>query len=308
MNISMKKIYSVLTAGALVFGFLAFMPDAKNVNAQACAAGQTAGNLYGYLETDEIGYIYLSTETWNDDPLGEGHGTTTQQVSVSYDRQAGTFSGRGWSPYAGWVDFGEVNTSNTADEIAEFESPKNDPDSWGNWDPVIDLSGIGYQTDPGGFTGTAFNGGYTYLPDGSQDEFVGAGDISFENVSIIEPVCSQFVSLTLNGASNIYQSSCPVSGTIQINWASENVTNCFVDSSNWNISNNSSVPDEYQSGNNYTFTGSVTDSNPTDTVRIRCTGGNGQTITDSALVQCGSTVTPPTPGTGGTVIPNYTEV
>jgi hypothetical protein len=281
------------------------LPKTPHVAAQACSAGQTAGNLYGYLETDEIGYIYLSTETWNDDPLGEGHGTTTQQVSVSYDRQANTFSGRGWSPYAGWVDFGEVNTSNTTDRIAEFESPKNDPDSWGNWEPEIDLSGIGYQTDPGGFTGIATNGGYTYLEDGTVDEFVGAGDISFENVSIIEPVCTQFVSLTLNGASNVYQNSCPFSGSVRINWASENVTNCRVDSGNWNVSENSSVPDEYQSGTNYSFTGTVNAGSPLDTVRIRCTGSNGQTVTDSATVSCGSTVEPPTTGT---VIPTYTEV
>ena len=67
---------------------------------------------------------------------------------------------------------------------------------------------------------------------------------------------------------------------------------------------------EYQSGNNYTYTGSVDDNDPTDTVRIRCTGANGQTIVDSAEISCGSTVTPPTPGagTGGAVIPNYTEV
>lgn len=293
----------MLTA-VLVFGIYSQIPQ-KQVSAQACAAGQTAGNLYGYLETDEMGFIYLSTRSWNEDLAGEGHDPTSTLFSVSYDRQANTFNGRGWSPYAGWVDFGEVTTSNSANQIAEFESMKNDSDSWGNVTPEIDLSSIGYQTDPGGFFGTAFHGDET-SPDDNGD-FYGAGNIDFSNVSIIPSECTQYVSLTLNGVSDIYRSSCPVGGTIQINWASENVSNCFVDSANWSAANNSSVPDEYQSGNNYTFTGNVNDSNPQDVVRIRCLGSNGQTVTDSATISCGSTVTPPA-GTNGFVIPNYQEV
>lgn len=320
MNISMKKLYSIAIAGAMIFGGYMMLPKTQQVNAQACSVGQTGGNLYGYLETDEVGYIYLSTETWNNDPLGEGHATTNEQVSVSYDRQTNRFSGRGWSPYAGWVDFGGINNNNNSVErIATFESVENNPDLWGNWDAEIDLSGVGYSTDEftdsngvtwsPGFVGFGTNGGYTYFADGSEDEFVGAGNIDFTEVSIIEPPCTQYVTLTLNGASDVYQEQCPFSGSVRINWASENVTNCVVDSDNWNFSNNYSLPeDEYQTGTNYSYTGTVDDTAPNtpfDTVRIRCIGANGQTVSGSASISCGSTVEPPTTGT---VIPTYTEV
>lgn len=304
MKISQKKLYTFALTAVLVFGIYSQIPQ-KQVAAQACAAGQTAGNLYGYLETDEMGFIYLSTESWNDDLAGEGHEPTSLTFSASYDRQTNRFNGRGWSPYAGWVDFGEINTSNSANQIAEFESMKNNPGDWGNVTPEINLSSVNYQTDPGGFNGSAFHGNET--SPGDNGNLYGAGNIDFSNVSIIQPACTQYVSLTLNGASDIYRSSCPVSGTIQINWASENVADCFVDSNNWSAANNSSLPDEYQNGNNYTFTGNVNDSSPQDTVKIRCLGSNGQTVTDSATVSCGSTVTPPA-GTDGFVIPTYQEV
>jgi hypothetical protein len=307
MKKTLKKIYSIALGLLLVLGIYSQIPkNPDQVQAQApCVGGQTAGNLYGYLETDEMGYIYLSTESWNDDLAGEGHDPTSEVFSVGFDRQTNRFSGRGWSPYAGWLDF----ETNSTDQIAEFESmrPENDTNNtWGNLTPVIDVSNISYQTDPGGFVGTAFHGNET--GDDDNGTLYGAGNINFSNLSIIDPACTQFVSLTLNGASDIYRSSCPVGGTIQINWASENVNNCFIASDNWSATINTLLPNEYQSGNNYTYIGSaVNNSNPqSNPIKITCTGSNGQNVSDTARISCGSTVEPPI--TGGIVVPTYQEV
>lgn len=309
----LKKIYSITLGIAMVFGVYTFFGEqAPSVDAQSCSTGQTSGNLFGYLETDNIGYIYLSTESWNDDPLGEGHGTTNQGFSVSYDRLTDRFDGRGWSPYVGWVDFGEVMQSHSTNKVAEFEAPSNDSDSWGNWNPIIDLRNVTYQTDPGGFVGQGYNGDYTYVNDEEHDNAVGSGYVSFENVAIVEPICSQFVSLTLNGQSDIYRNTCPVNETITINWASENVSNCRETSGNWSGPNLNNLPNPYQNGSDYTFTGNVTASSPSDTVTISCIGDNGQTVTDSAQISCGSAPScdPATEvcEAGGNVIPTYIEV
>jgi hypothetical protein len=324
-KLSKKTIYSFALSAALVLGVYTQIPQEKAIAQAPCSAGQTGGNLYGYLETDNIGYIYLNTETWNEDPRGEDHGTTTETFSVSYDRQNRQFSGRGWNPYVGWVDFGETNSLNSIEQRLEFESMgESDVNgNWGNWEQFTDISQIVYQTDPGGFRGRAFNGDETYLNsentefNGTQeDENVGAGLIDFSKVSIVEPECVQYVNLTLNGRStNLNRESCPVGGIININWASENVEDCRVDSRNWNKNLGDNLPENYTSGSEYTFTGNVTADSPSDEgiVRISCTGINGQRVSDIKNITCG-TPTPcdtdanPNCPSGGAVIPTYIEV
>lgn len=301
-----KKFYTISLGMLLIFGFSFQLPNKQAQAQTACSSNETSGNLFGYLETDEMGLIYLSTESWNEDPAAMGHSTTNQIFSVEFDRQNNRFQGRGWSPVAGWVDF----SSNNVDGFAEFESlrPENDVNgNWGNVTPIIDISGIYYQTDPGAFLGNAFHGNET--GDDDNGNFYGAGNIDFSNVSIVEPACTQFVSLTLNGFQNINQTNCPVTRNIQINWASVNANNCYINSDNWNDPVNTPLPDNYQTGNDHRYDGqSVTSTNPrSNPVTITCIGSNGENVSDSALISCGSAAQAD-PTTSGTVIPVFQEV
>lgn len=313
----LQKFYSIALGFAMVFGAYTYLGEmAQPAQAQTCSANETSGNLSGYLETDNLGYIYLSSQTWNEDPLGEGHGTTAENFSVTYDRIDKRFNGRGWSPYAGWVDFGQINPEHSANNIAEFEDMETNPGRWGNVTPFIDVSNVVYQTDPGGFVGSAYHGEYTYFISEDDDDRSGAGYISFENVSLIDPQCPQYVNLVLNGQTDIQRNSCPISGTININWAGENVTDCRATSTNWSGPSLGNLPSpSYQTGNAYTYSGTINNNNPTDIVTISCTGENGQIVTDSANIRCGAPDDPASncdPDTefcgGGNVIPTYIEV
>jgi len=289
MKTSHKKLYSLVLAVVLVFGIYSQIPK-QNASAQFCQSGQTSGNLFGYLITEKMGNIYLSTESWNDDPAGEGHDPTTELFSTSFNRQTNQFNGRGWSPYAGWVDF-DTNSSN---QIAEFEDIKANQSQWGNLTYTIDLSNLFYATDPGGFVGVGKHQQGTSPDDGGN--VFGGYDINFENVSLIEPQCVQFVTLTLDGFTNqVHFDSCPVGGKVWINWASENVNNCVVDSDNWSNAFNApmsieeNVPNELQNGNSYYYSGFEinTNSPQSNPISIKCLGINGQSETSSAIISCG---------------------
>lgn len=284
----------------IVFIMTAFisLPPLSRVNAQSCGVNETSGNLIGYLMTDNMDEIYLSTESWNDDPLNLGHAPTTEIFSTSYDRQTGQFFGRAWSPVAGWVDFDSQSTT----FAAVYESIESNPDGWGYLDPVIDLSSVTYSVDSGSFNGFGYHGGYIYA-DPSNDNEVGAGNIDFSAVNLIQPSCTQFVSLAVNGASDINRSTCPVSAPVYINWASENVQNCVTNSSNWSGPGLSLLPNTYQTGTNYQFNGNFNG----DIISIACEGFNGETIIDSAQINCG-TITNNPGGTSSNPVPEFKEV
>ncbi|MCA9352997.1 hypothetical protein KC901_02340 [Patescibacteria group bacterium] len=304
-----KILYSSFTAGMLLvagLGFIQFSPT--SVYAQ-CTPGETSGNLYGYAETEAIGPIYMSTESWNDDPLEIGHGTTTQEFSVSYNRQTERWDGRGWSPYIGWVDFGQTNSANIIAQTAEFESVLNNPDAWGNWDPTIDLSPVTYTTDPGGFVGLATNGDYTIGGAGeTDDDLVGAGWIDFSNVSIETTAgdCDETVNLILDGVNILYQESCPI-GAPEIQWTSVDVSDCETDVGLW--ASPGSRPTQNTSGE--TAGGSITESNTPVVFKLKCIGdGSGSEVYGTAIASCGSDCTNDdcVDPTSGVVIPEFKEV
>src|SRR5690606_10976821 len=109
---------------------------------------ETPGNIYGYLTTETIGNIYLSTESWNDNETAQ----TSVEFYVSYDRQLNRWSGRGWNENAGWVDFGQMNPNNTLNQTAEFATVKADPINYGNWNPLITgLGNVTYNENLGQF-------------------------------------------------------------------------------------------------------------------------------------------------------------
>ena len=298
----MKKIYSITITFALIATSLVIAP-ASEVYAQ-CVPGETPGNLYGYAMTDEIGAIYMSTETWNDDPLSEGHATTSEEFFVSYDRQLDLWSGRGWNPHVGWVDFGDINAANITARTAEFESIKNNPAAWGNWDPLVDLSPVVYETDPGGFEGFATNGDYTIGGgDGSNDDYVGAGNIDFSNVGlqVVPSTCDEAVNVLLNGVNILYNESCSISApTIQ--WTSVDVSNCQTSAGLW------SSPGLRGTTGSETASGSITTGNTPLVFRLKCIGdGSGADVFGTAIASCGTGPDIIDPTTG-IVIPEFKEV
>ena len=304
-----KKTHSLLLVAILVAASLAvFSPTTKQVSA-ACDPGETSGNLYGYADTEAIGPIYLSTETWNDDPLGTGHEATTEIFSVTYNRSINRWDGRGWSPYIGWVDFGETNPINSTSQQAEFESVGNNPELWGDWDAIIDLSPVSYTTDPGGFTGLATNGDYTIGGAGeSEDDLVGAGWIDFSGVTLETTTggCDEAVNLILDGANILYRETCPISAP-EIQWTSVDVSNCETDVGLWNSPGSRAT----QNTSGETAGGDITESNTPVVFRLKCVGdGSGNDVYGTAIASCGSDCTNDDciDPTSGIVIPQFKEV
>ena len=79
-----KKIgYVVALSGVLLVVFSLLQPT-ENIGAQACSANASPGNLFGYLMTENLPNdpIYLSKDSWNDDPLNFGHAPTTVDFYV----------------------------------------------------------------------------------------------------------------------------------------------------------------------------------------------------------------------------------
>ena len=279
-----------------------------------CVPGETPGNVYGYLTTETIGNIYLSTESWNDNETAQ----TSVEFYVTYDRQLNRWGGRGWNELAGWVDFGLINPSNTLNQTAEFANVKADPINYGNWNSLITgLGNVNYNQDTGQFVGTAINekitinGGNTSI-----DDLVGAGEIGFEHVEYQTELtgCDETVNLFLNGVSTLYKSVCPIS-TPKITWTSESVIDCETDAGLWQ--NPGSRNPENTVGEN--ASSSITTANSPQLFRLKCTGeGSGSTVYGTAIASCGPT-DPNDPGggsgggtgidpTSGIVIPDFKEV
>ena len=306
MKTQMKIVYSFALTLVLVLGGFALGSQPSQVLAQ-CVPGETTGNLYGVAQTEAIGPIYMSTLTWNDDPLGVGHPATSQIFSVSYSQTTGLWDGRGWSPYAGWVDFGETNAANISLQQAQFESVLNDPSGWGNWDPNIDLSPVSYSTDSGSFIGLATNGDYTVGGAGSgEDDLVGAGWIDFSTVTLditLGDDCDENIDLILDGSNILYRDTCPIAPpTIQ--WTSTDVSNCETDIGLW--ASDGLRPTQNTSGE--TAGGSITTSNTPVVFRLKCIGDeSGNDVYGSAIASCGDDDGPTDP-TSGIVIPEFKEV
>jgi len=318
MSIMIQKIYSITLSAFLVFGVWGFVPNPAHdiAHAQTCVAGDTVGNLQGYAVTDQVGKIYMSTESWNDDATTMGHPTSSYQFSVSYNRNLNTWDGIGWSPYVGLVDFGGVNADNITNRTARM----NDIDGnsgWGNWDPVIDLSGVSYDNDPGGFEGSGWNGVYT-LSNGadSVDDLVGLGNIDFSNVQLVEPPCAEAVDLILSSsstgtASTIYNENCDINN-VRIRWTTTDIVpgSCVTGEGLWSGGSGQSKSDNNVSGEN--ASGSITSSNSPQVFTLICTGaGSGDDIVGRAIASCGTTTTDPggpIDPTDGVVIPEFKEV
>lgn len=280
----------------LVMGFVPTLNVAPEyAYAQNCNPGETSGNIRGYAMTDHIGAIYMNTESWNADPLGLGNTPTSVYFSVSFDRQTGFWSGRGWNAHVGWVDFGEVDPSLSYSKQARFEASAANPQSWGGLEPIIDLSAVSYVNDPGGFVGLGTNGDYS-ISGGSTtlDTPVGARYVDFSNVILDLTVgdCNERVDILLNGVTTLYREQCPIPAPV-IQWTTNDVTNCIATQGLWSGMKGVSGQE--------LASGMITESNQPVTFRLSCTGvGSGGTVYGDAIASCGEVTGPePDPGNPG---------
>lgn len=324
-----RKIAAIMLVGVTLLGTNVFAQSSLDEQEKAfleeqagrsCVPGETPGNIYGYLTTETLGNIYLSTESWNDNEAAQ----TSVEFYVSYDRQLNRWSGRGWNELAGWVDFGQMNPDNTLNQTAEFANVKADRLAgtfhYGNWNELITgLGNVRYDENAGQFLGTALNekitinGGNTNI-----DDLVGAGEIEFQNVEYQTEItgCDETVNLFLNGVSTLYKTTCPIAAP-KITWTSEAVIDCETDAGLWQ--NPGSRNPENTIGE--TASGAITTANSPELFRIRCMGeGSGSIVYGSAIASCGPITDPNDPGGGGTgggtgidpttgiVIPDFKEV
>ncbi len=279
-----------------------------------CTSNDDSGNLYGYADTENFGRIYMSRTSWNDFEATQ----TTQPFSVSYNRQNDTWSGRGWNEIMGWVDFGETNSDNISLRRAEFESALANPGDYGNLVPqiylgdenivlqtgeTISVAGVAYSTNSGSFVGSGWNGDYTIANVGNGDDVaVGAGEITFANVSLVESPCQEYVDLLVNGEETYYQETCPITNPT-LTWNTTNVNNCVIGSDNWSSPQGTSIGTSGSQNANVSV-------NPSETFSLNCTGTqSGNTIQGIAIAVCG-----PTTGGGddpvvdNVVAPDFKEV
>ncbi len=254
----------------------------------ACTASSTSGNLAGHAVTDNLGNIYMSTEAWN---AAFPSDTTTIKFSVEFDRETGYFSGRGWNEDAGWVNFSYDITGREA----LFEVPPTDPEDWGNWNGLIDLSNVTYSTSSGSFVGLGSNAEYTGGDD-DDDDLIGAGDIDFSTVTFkdADDLCPESVNLFLNNRTILQQTSCDISAPT-IAWTTEGITTgtCEIVEGLWGSGQSSgdSITDNNTTGE--TASGAITTANSPVSFRIKCTGDtSGDDVYGTAIAKCGI-------GTGG---------
>lgn len=250
---------------------------------QPCVPGQTPGNISGFLTTETLGNIYLSTESWNENETTQ----TSVEFYATYDRQLNRWDGRGWNKYAGWVEFDPLT------QIATFTNVAADPINYGNWNPIITgLGNMTYNENLGQFVGTTSNEDYTIENANDYgDNLVGAGKIGFENVVYQTEltVCDENVNLYLDGVNTLYHEECPIAAP-EITWTSNAVINCQTDDGLWQ--NPGSRNTQNISGEN--ASASITTSNSPQLFRLKCTGtGSGATVYGTAIVSCGPVIEDP---------------
>ena len=263
---SCTYIKIIFLSGMMLFAMA--IPHAIHVSAQTCPAG----DLSGVAETDTLEDIYMSTQSWNN------NNNTQSSISfqVSHNNTNG-WSGRGWSPYLGWIDF----NGNSATLTTVAQNSK-----WGNFPTNIDLTGV---TPEGNVQG--YNGHYTAVDDETIDNLVGAGYINFSNViecPYITDDRSEIINLYLDGQKNL-NGTCDV-GTPEITWFSENVTNCRTGSGPW--VSPGSRPANRTTGSGEYLGELITKDNPSQSISLSCVG----TITGSPItVTASGSCTPPSP-------------
>ncbi len=273
----------------------------QKVQAKETAAGENDisacdgnfGNLYGYIQTEHLGKIYLSTESWNHDHQDE---TTDVVFYTNYDRQLGVWSGRGWNEKIGWVDF----SYDQMHDIVRFEEPGEDydngvKDTWGNWRGEADLSDVVYAVANGEFHGEGIDRDDDTGGGDAADSPVGSGKWFFDHVQFQDSPCEQSVNLFIGGTPYYYQKECPVQKeNMVIQWTTENIESgtCQSVAGLWD---STSRPDQ-NTGTTVHANAQVTEDNSPVLFKLRCTGKySGTDIEGIAVAACGKNGDPNDP-------------
>ena len=272
-----------------------FLPQLVFLRSSVAEAGSctqtNTGNLRGYVETENLGRVYLSKESWDQDNPSR---PAEVNFYVNYDPERNEWSGRGWNEAVGWVDF----NYNQQEKKARFEAPgeeydrlhdhdpnNDEPVEWGNWSGVIDLSGVSYSVQDGTFAGEGVDVD-TNTGEGDEDEPVGSGKWTFAQVSYTPSTCPERVNLLINLKSVYHKSTCPIAdGELTIQWTSENVEQCEAVAGPWTLG----PVDPENTGTKVHNNAEISDK---AIFTIRCKGTySGVDITRSAVASCGSSQT-----------------
>lgn len=279
-----KNIFAVTALAAITFIlsssylFLGYKEKSATPYVEA-AICDTTGNLDGWIDTENLGPVFINTQSWNAENPSN---TSSVNFGVEYNRQTGNWSGRGWNSLVGWVDF----SYDQVNKIAQFVIPASNPGTWGNWKGEIILSAVSYSPQSGSFSGVGIDqhldtGG---VDDLITDDYIGSGEWTFDNLSFTGSTCPENVNLFLNGTPFLHNEACPIlKNDINIQWTSENV----VDGSctavgDWNITT---------SQNQYTGVAihPNTDINQTELFKLECIGEySGSLVEGVAIASCGT--------------------
>ena len=242
INILWKVLGLALIGGALGF-FLPSLFPSSHASAKECVG--ESGNLEGYIQTQNLGKIYVSKTSWDADHSGNPASTN---FYVFYDRERNRWSGRGLNEDVGWVDFDYDQQGRKARFVApeeEYErlhdsDPNNDePVEWGNWRGVVDLSDVEYDVQHARFVGDVVEKD-DHTGEGDQDEAVGSGKWDFSHLKLIKSSCPEQVNLffKVDGSpeSSYYKDTCPISaGDLTLQWTSEGVHDCESIAGPWDL-------------------------------------------------------------------------
>ena len=261
-------------------------------SAKAGDCKNSSGDLYGYIDTENVGPVYLSRKSF-EDATGE---TMDDNFYADFDRQTFEWSGKGWNKQVGWVDF----SYNKKDHIVRFVAPGEEYDTgcndngtcdeWGGWNGEADLSDVVYSAQNGSFQGTGIdkhdNTGNS--GDDEEEDTVGSGTWTFEHVEFIEPECPETINLYIGCNNYWYDKNCPAElKDVPLQWTSENVADCeSVEGAGfWDLT----ARDPQNTGTDVTANGTL---DKCELIRftIKCKGIHSQMdIIDTVTASCGET-------------------
>ncbi|MGB0925145.1 MAG: hypothetical protein ACPGTS_00365 [Minisyncoccia bacterium] len=292
MNIFKKTLFS-LAAFSMVFVFFVYPEDINTANAQLC--GTPGSDLMGYIivtnPVDGSDKIYISTDSWNNDPVNSAN-QTSEIFSVEFDTTTNEWSGQGWMDNIGWIDFG---TPNTTDE-ATIRDMDNDPMAWGNANPIIDLGSVSYNNTTDVFVGVGENYGFTGVNDDQYDDEIGLGDLNFDNVSFGVTPCNPSVNVLISGAS----SQCST-GNADVIWNTRDVNSCETFGGGWanptsGTALTTAAPGVNTTESNATINMAANISGSGELVAITCLSDeNGSSVIGQAYLNCTNPIDPNDP-------------
>lgn len=285
------KIVGIAIIGTAIGFFLPSLFSSHYADANGCTG--VSGNLEGYINTENIGPIYVSKASWDAE-----HRSNPADVDfyVSYDTKRNLWSGRGWNEEVGWVDFDYDQQGRKVRFVAPGEEydrlhdsdPNNDePVEWGNWRGVADLSSVNYNVQTSQFEGVG-NEDDASTGEGDRDERIGSGEWTFDNVVLIKPDCPERLNLLfrVNGTlkSSYHKDTCPIKeDSLILQWTSEGVKDCKSIAGPWDL-----VRRDSQNTGTRVHNTSPIEEGDRAIFKLQCKGSyTGADIVRSVVASCG---------------------